>query len=456
MDRRAFLTALPLVPASLAARRALLPRPEFYWGVGIENCWIAQTDPVKDGNRRLLDVYLQMEHYEKWRQDLDLAAELGVNAIRYSVPWYKAEPWPGTYDWSWIDKPVEYLTGKLKIIPILDLIHYGTPKWLADGVGDERYPEALAKYSRAMAKHFKGAVNHYSPQNEPQITSLFCGGIGRWPPYQKSFAAWCQIGTRVAKATVLQMEAIRGAAPGAVILSVEAFVLPPRKLDLADFDFRLAVNTFPSSLAYGKLGRAHPLAEQLQSNGVSAAELDWFERHHSVPDMVGYNHYPVVKSGAVPDDLARSAKQAAEAVKQGLRDTHRYFGLPVYLTETSSGLTPEQRVGYIRALGRAVRELREEKIPIRGVNWWPLFETIQWDYREDTSKPLKDFIRPGGWNNGLYRIEAQPDGDLRRVRTVAADAYRDVIRNDLAAGAATAESVGAGANPADRLVQLFE
>ena len=45
--------------------KAPLPRPKFYWGVGIENCWIAQTDPVKDGKRRLLDVFLQMGHYEK-------------------------------------------------------------------------------------------------------------------------------------------------------------------------------------------------------------------------------------------------------------------------------------------------------------------------------------------------------------------------------------------------------
>ena len=47
---------------------------------------MAQTDPVRDGKRRLLDVCLQMQHYEKWKEDLALAADLGINAIRYSVP----------------------------------------------------------------------------------------------------------------------------------------------------------------------------------------------------------------------------------------------------------------------------------------------------------------------------------------------------------------------------------
>ncbi|MFQ5870234.1 MAG: hypothetical protein ACE5JC_10065, partial [Candidatus Zixiibacteriota bacterium] len=63
-------------------------------------------------------------------------------------------------------------------------------------------------------------------------------------------------------------------------------------------------------------------------------------------------------------------------------------------------------------------------------NWWPLFQTIQWDYREGVYKPLEEFIYPGLWNNGLYVIDVQPDGDLERVRTSAAAAYRDIIRRD--------------------------
>jgi len=105
-----------------APQPAPLARPNFYWGIGIENCWIAQTNFRKDGNRRLLDVFLQMQHYDRWRADLDLAKEIGFNAIRYSVPWYKSEPKPGVYDWSWIDKPIEYLVSQLKIVPIMDLI----------------------------------------------------------------------------------------------------------------------------------------------------------------------------------------------------------------------------------------------------------------------------------------------------------------------------------------------
>jgi len=428
--------------------KAPLPRPKFYWGVGIENCWIAQTDPVKDGKRRLLDVFLQMGHYEKWKSDLDLAAEVGFNAIRYSVPWYKAEPKPGVYDWSWIDQPVEYLVNKLKIIPIMDLIHYGTPTWMAEGVIDDRFPEAIGKYAGAMAAHFKGLVNHYSPHNEPGLTCLFCGLTGRWPPYHQKIESWVKLGVRVAKGMVLEAQAIREAISDAVIVSVDPWFVGA----ISDYlpasakgegpqakDMQPAAAVYPASLAYGKLGPKHPFTDFLTSHGARAEEVAWFQKHATLPDILGFNYYPDIfnfakegdytRKGTVP--LEQAAREAAGYVKQGLKTAQAYFKLPVYLTETSAGLEDPAKVAYIRALYDMVQELRQEKFPIVGINWWPLFNTIQWDYREKYDQPLVDFINPGGWNNGLYVIQPQPDGNLKRVKTPAADTYRDIIQRDL-------------------------
>lgn len=429
-----------------------LARPNFYWGVGIENCWIAQTNSSKDGNRRLLDVFLQMQHYERWKSDLDLAKDIGFNAIRYSVPWYKSEPKPGVYDWSWIDKPVEYLVNQLGIIPIMDLIHYGTPTWMEDGVIDERFPEAIAQYAGAMAKHFKGMVNHYSPHNEPQLTCLFCGLTGRWPPYQTSIDGWAKIGVRVARSIDLEMQAIREAISDAVIVSIDPFfdirlerfgsldryLLSGSETDGLQKELMTAASVYPSSLAYGKISQEHPLAGFLRDHGVTREEIAWFERHSARPDILGTNYYPDIakftkegdytRKGTVP--LDRAALEAATLVKAALANAQAYFSLPVYLTETSAGLTAEAKIAYINALYRMTLAFRAKKFPLVGMNWWPLFETIQWDYREKVDRPLVDFIYPGGWNNGLYVIEAEPRGALTRVRTRAADAHQAVIKTD--------------------------
>ena len=64
-------------------RHSLSMKNKFYLGVGIENCWMVQTDHP---GTRALDAFQQMEHYERWKEDLQLAVDLGTNAIRYSVP----------------------------------------------------------------------------------------------------------------------------------------------------------------------------------------------------------------------------------------------------------------------------------------------------------------------------------------------------------------------------------
>ena len=160
-------------------------------------------------------------------------------------------------------------------------------------------------------------------------------------------------------------------------------------------------------------------------------------RSSTKPDILGCNCYPIhaqPKPGETAYDketLEKSAKNAAELVKKAILDSQTYFDLPVYLTETSGGLTTDAKIAYINALYEMVVELRQQKVPLVGVNWWPLFDTIQWDYRENPGKPLADFIVPGGWNNGLYITKPDADGNLKRVPTSAVEAYQEVVRKKI-------------------------
>jgi beta-glucosidase/6-phospho-beta-glucosidase/beta-galactosidase len=457
MTRRTFTQAMagatlfPWAASAVAAQpeSKRLPRPKFYWCVGIENTWMAQADPAKDGKRRLHDAYLLTQHYEKWREDLDRAADIGANAIRYSVPWYKVEPKPGSYDWSWIDRPIEYLVMKLGIIPIFDLVHWGTPTWMPDGVGDKRFPEAVARYAEAVARHFKGLVNHYTVHNEPQMTCL-SSGIGwvwSWPPYGRSLESWVQIGVRVARGMVLTSQVLRDALRGQdpVIVSAETVFpdllldryLSPQFKEKAQYQaLQNDLVYFPSTLAYGQIRADSPMAALLGKHGVPAREITWFLKHAQRPDYLGYNHYPdfnfkpedgdFTRRGKVP--LRQAAREAAGLVAKGLRDAHARFQLPVFLTETSAGLTADARVAYIQALGEMTQELHRDKFPLVGLTWWPLFQSVLAEYRDNPDKPLADFLKPGGWNNGLYEIEVKQAGDLKRIPTPAVQAYRDLVR----------------------------
>ncbi len=409
-----------------------MERPAFYWGVGIENCWMAEHDEPGRSGKRLLDVFLQMQHYTMWREDLDRAAELGVNALRYSVPWYRANPRPGEYDWAWIGRSLEHLVGKLGIIPIIDLIHYGTPLWLENGVLNHEYPERIAEYASAFARQFRGLVSHYTPHNEPQISALFGGYRAYWPPYLVGVDGWTKVGLNVGRGIVLTSQALRAEVADATLISADCLAAPGseevrQKLGVAVTDserdeFEYQVATFPASLAYGKVRPGTPFWAALSRAGYSGEQLAWFTANAQLPDILGHNYYPTVEGVDAEALVAEGARQ----LEARLTRAARFFGRPLYLTETSAGDTDEHKVAWMRAAHQTIARLKERGVAVVGMNWWPLFETLQWDYR-DSARTVAESIRRAGWNNGLYLIEEQFDGTLARVRTGAADGYRDLI-----------------------------
>src|SRR3954470_471103 len=190
---------------------------EFLWAVGIENTFVPQTC---SGHRRL-DEYELMGHYQHWRQDLDLAADLGVSAIRYGIPWYRVNPSPGKFDWSWTDAVLEYLVRDKRLTPIIDLMHYGTPLWLDNQFVNASYPRRVAEYAARFAERYASLVRYYTPLNEPAVTAAYCGRDGRWPPYLSGDDGYVKVLLALAKGMNRTAEAIRARRPDAVLVHVE-------------------------------------------------------------------------------------------------------------------------------------------------------------------------------------------------------------------------------------------
>ena len=311
------------------------------------------------------------------------------------------------------------------------------------GVIDGGFPRPSLRYAGAMADHFQGLVNHYSPHNEPGSHACSAGwwAAGRHTRRQSRVRPGSACASP--KEWSWRWRPFRQILPNAVIVSVDPFFyalvdrhLPPAASDdAARRQLLRAATSYPGSLAYGKVTPDHPFAGFLRDHGVGEADVAWFQGRARKPDILGVNCYPSMrlpppakKTTPSPEQIAR---QKIAVVKHAILNSQTYFNLPVYLTETSDGLTDEAKIAYINGLYDLVRDLRREKVPIVGVNWWPLFDTIQWDYRENPAKPLRDFIYPGGWNNGLYKIDPQANGDLKRVPTRAVRAFQKVLRRDM-------------------------
>ena len=115
----------------------------FAWALGIEDTFIPQLAP----GGRVLDEYVLTQHDQFWRDDLRRIADTGCRDLRYGIPWYRVNPAPGVFDWSWTDQVLPYLVQDLEIAPILDLVHYGAPMWLEGTFLAPDYPSRVAEYA---------------------------------------------------------------------------------------------------------------------------------------------------------------------------------------------------------------------------------------------------------------------------------------------------------------------
>ena len=191
---------------------------DFVWASGIEDTFVPQTRP----GHRALDEYALMGHYEHWREDLSLAPDLGVKALRWGVPWYRVEPLPGEFDWRWTDQVIPYMVEELGITPIIDLMHYGCPFWLWREFANEEYPRRVAAYAAAFAERYGRLVRWYTPLNEPLVNASFCGMRGAWPPYMHGERGYVKLLMQLAEGIIETVQAIRQVQQDAEMVHVEA------------------------------------------------------------------------------------------------------------------------------------------------------------------------------------------------------------------------------------------
>jgi beta-glucosidase/6-phospho-beta-glucosidase/beta-galactosidase len=417
---------------------------DFFWAVGIENTFVPHT---RAGHRRL-DEYELMDHYRLWRHDLDLAADLGVSTLRYGVPWYRVEPRPGTFDWSWTDAVLEHMIAVKGLTPIVDLMHYGTPLWLDNHFVNASYPRRMAEFAARFAERYGSLVKFYTPVNEPAVTAAYCGRDGRWPPYLSGDDGYVKILLQLARGIALTGQALRQARADAVLVHVEDVGTERAATpDLAEAAAHAqARRLLPLDLMCGQVGPDHPLFPWLLEHGATEAELGELAARLPRWDVLGVNYYPWSNRRIFRrrnGQVATAFDPQTAALGPVLRRVHERYGLPVMVTETSAPGTHLERSRWMAETLGAVRDARTSGVPVVGYVWFPMFTMIEWKYRW-SRKGLEHHLL----HLGLYDVTPH-QGRLDREPTPLVDTYRGYVRDSVGS---VGEFVAAVAAPIEQLV----
>lgn len=379
----------------------------FMFATGIEN----SIPTINDGRVRV-DEMEKCFHYKYWREDLNLAVELGTPVLRYGPPLHRTLLGDGVHDWDFADVTFAEIK-RLDLVPIVDLCHFGVPDFVGNFQNPD-FPFLFARYAEAFARRFPW-VQFYTPVNEMFICATFSASYGWWNEQMRTDKAFVTALKHIVRANVLAMHAILDVRPDAIFVQSESseYFHADNPAAIRPAEIMNARRFLSLDLNYGRRVDSE-MYQFLMDNGMTQAEYDFFMqntlKHHCI---MGNDYYVTNEHRVEPDGNTRPAHEVF-GYNEITRQYYERYRLPVMHTETNinEGPTRQEAVDWLWKQWSNVLRVRNSGVPIVGFTWYSLTDQVDWD------TALRE---PNGRVNplGLYDLD-------RRIRPVG-EAYRQII-----------------------------
>jgi beta-glucosidase len=454
----------------MTGRPGTTPFPEgFLWGAAT-SAYQIEGSPLADGagpstwhrfahtpgrtaNGDTGDV--ACDHYRRFAEDVDLMAELGLRAYRFSVSWSRVLPQgrgrANERGLAFYARLVDRLLER-GIVPCLTLYHWDLPAALDDRGGwlNRDIAGWFADYAALMFRTLGDRVPMWITLNEPWVVvdAGYLTGVhapGRCSVAEAPRAAHhlllahgaavraCRAEGRPRIGLVVNLEPKEPAsdAPADIAAARRADAYMNRHY--LDAVFRGA---YPEEAA-GIFGEAWPAFDAADFR-IIGEPLDFLGVNYYTRAVVRHDDdAPPVRASAVPQTRAPRTDLGWEIhpesllrVLVGLRE--RYGDVPLYVTENGAafpepatappaGLDDPRRVAYYRDHLRAARDALRAGVDLRGYFAWSLLDNFEW----------------GCGYSKRFGIVHVDFATQRRTLKASARFYRDVIRTN---GACLADS----------------
>ena len=116
------------------------------------------------------------DHYHRYREDIELMADLGLNAYRLSIAWPRVLPdgigRPNEAGLDFYDRVIDELLSR-DIDPFVTLYHWDLPQPLEEAGGwpERATAHAFGEFAALIAARLGDRVRHFATFNEPHIVS---------------------------------------------------------------------------------------------------------------------------------------------------------------------------------------------------------------------------------------------------------------------------------------------
>jgi dTDP-4-dehydrorhamnose reductase len=324
--------------------------------------------------------------------DYERFAELGLRTLRLGMLWERHECDPS---WRWSDERLRRLK-ELRIQPIVGLVHHGSgPRHTS--LQDPAFADKLASYAGEFAERYPW-IDSYTPINEPHTTARFSGMYGIWYPHRMSRRSYLRALLNQMKAIVLSMKAIRRVRPDARLIQTEDVGNISGTEELrSTWEFLNLRQWLPYDLLFGRVDGQHPMFAYIRAEGITEAEIYWFQEHACPPSILGINYY--VTSDRFLDhrleiypESRRSAEGAfvdVEAVRVHpdgiagvdslLSEAWERYRIPVAITEVHLGCTVDEQIRWLAESWERTMWARSKGVGCVALTVWALLGSFYWN-----------------------------------------------------------------------------
>ena len=322
--------------------------------------------------------------WNRWPEDLDLAAAMHLTAYRFSVEWARVEPEEGRFDPAALDHYEAVVDGAIArgLTPIVTFNHFTSPHWFAAKVGvlADDAADRFARYCDVVMERFGDRIGVAMTLNEPNLPRLlawvlpeFVVDLTRATLKAASEAAGVE---RYRASNVVQPEDYDAVEDGLERLHVAGkAAIKARRPEL------------PVGLSIAMVDDvAVPGGEALRDRKRDEVYGRWLELVRG-DDFVGVQNYERVvygpdgpvpaPEGAVLNEMGSPVEPASLA--GAVRYAYERAEVPVFVTEHGVGTEDDAvRVGFLEPSLDGLAAAMAEGVPVLGYCHWTHLDNFEW------------------------------------------------------------------------------
>ena len=325
------------------------------------------------------------DHYHLYEQDINMLADLGLNAYRFSIEWARIEPEKGFFSRAELEHYRRMLEAchRRGLTPLVTYSHFTLPRWFAfQGAWESAdSPDLFARYCEKATAHLGDLISYAATFNEPDLLYLF-----RWIAAPGASPDSSLAEKLVSDKSKLRQQLNTPLFSGFLIGDAQK---TRESMMTAHGKAKSAMKSIRPNLPVGftlAMEDDQPIGSDSRVAEKQAEVYGPWLRLARQDDFLGVQTYTRKRIGAHtlrPPENAELTQTGDEFYPEALEHTVRYAsqqaGVPIIITE--NGIATEndsRRVEYIQRALAGLKRCLDDGVDVRGYIHWSLLDNFEW------------------------------------------------------------------------------